>query len=223
MNIAIISDIHGNSFVLEQALKQINGNGINQIYFLGDAVNYYPDCNEVIELLKEYKVKCIKGNHDFMVQSNEVIEEKRALVYKLENTRKNITKKNLAILKSWPSNIELTLFGKKILMVHGSPSNKFYGYIYPDTDLSIFKTEEFDFVFTGHTHHSMIRKYNSTVYVNPGSIGMPRDFGLQFSYATMNVENMEVKIEKLKIEKEKIVFLYKSEVHSAVLELLDRK
>ena len=61
--IYIISDIHGNIDALKKFFKSIYLKPEDKIYALGDYVGYYYHPNECLNLLRKYKVNCIKGNH----------------------------------------------------------------------------------------------------------------------------------------------------------------
>lgn len=64
INIAVISDIHGNLIALNEVLNDIQGKKIDQIYCLGDLVDFAPWGNEVIEMIRSSGIPCILGNHD---------------------------------------------------------------------------------------------------------------------------------------------------------------
>jgi predicted phosphodiesterase len=49
MNIAVISDIHGNIFALKAVLEDIKNRNVDTIICLGDLVGYGPFPNEVID------------------------------------------------------------------------------------------------------------------------------------------------------------------------------
>ena len=59
MKIALISDIHGNYDALKEVFKQIDKLKIEEVYCLGDIVNYYYEPDKCIDLLIKKKVKCI--------------------------------------------------------------------------------------------------------------------------------------------------------------------
>src|SRR4051794_22393293 len=68
MRVAVISDIHANADALAAVLQHIPAD--RDIWFLGDAVGYYPDFRIVLDQLEGlYRSKrlqyWIKGNHDF--------------------------------------------------------------------------------------------------------------------------------------------------------------
>ncbi|MDP6439108.1 MAG: metallophosphoesterase family protein, partial [Candidatus Brocadiia bacterium] len=47
---AIISDIHANKEALEGVLRTISGQGVDEIWCLGDIVGYGPDPNDCVDL-----------------------------------------------------------------------------------------------------------------------------------------------------------------------------
>ena len=66
MMIGVFSDAHGNEpgfykcydFLLKHS---------DIIYYLGDAVGYFPLSNKIIDTLRTNPVNCLKGNHDAML------------------------------------------------------------------------------------------------------------------------------------------------------------
>ena len=62
-------------------------------------------------------------------------------------------------------------------MVHGSPNDYTYGRVYPDSDLSIFDCNQYNYIFMGNTHRPFIRNHNNVNFINVGSCGLPRDHG----------------------------------------------
>ena len=60
---AIISDIHGNLEALDTVLNDIQEQGIEEIFCLGDVIGYGPNPRECIDRCREFKV-CLLGNHD---------------------------------------------------------------------------------------------------------------------------------------------------------------
>lgn len=67
-NIAVVSDIHGNSCALKSFINEIRNRDTQYIIILGDLLTYGCDPNRVVELLNELQQErhClfIKGNHD---------------------------------------------------------------------------------------------------------------------------------------------------------------
>lgn len=65
MRYLVLSDIHANLPALEAVLLHAKQRGYDDVIFLGDAVGYYPQANEVIRRLIELAPSvAIVGNHD---------------------------------------------------------------------------------------------------------------------------------------------------------------
>ncbi|MHB1955546.1 MAG: metallophosphoesterase family protein, partial [Sulfobacillus sp.] len=63
MKIAIVSDIHGNL----AALKAFPEAGYDQLWCLGDLVDYGPRPREVIQWVQKNAAVAVRGNHDHAV------------------------------------------------------------------------------------------------------------------------------------------------------------
>jgi predicted phosphodiesterase len=63
MAVALISDLHSNTEALDKVLADIQGQGIKDIFCLGDLVGYGPNPAEVVEKAMEWKI-VLMGNHD---------------------------------------------------------------------------------------------------------------------------------------------------------------
>ena len=63
MKRALISDIHSNLEALDAVLTDVRGQGIEDVYCLGDVVGYGPNPRECIDKIMKCKV-CLLGNHD---------------------------------------------------------------------------------------------------------------------------------------------------------------
>ena len=221
--IGILSDAHGNHYAFERAINILREIGVNEIIFLGDAVGYIPSIKVVDYLMSmPGKIKCIRGNHEDML-IHENFNEAQDQVYQLRKTKSSMNEACIDFISSWDiSYTKNTLVGK-LLFVHGSPNDPTFGYVYPDSDLSIFDTDA-DFVFMGHSHYPFIRKHQKTTYINVGSCGLPRDDGRYGSAAVFDTEKGVAKIIRFDIRGPSANTLAEiPDVHSAVKDLLDRK
>ncbi|MBF7091571.1 metallophosphoesterase family protein [Flavobacterium sp. ALJ2] len=195
-NIAIISDIHGNLPALEVVLEDIKQRKIEQIYCLGDLVDFAPWHNEVIELIKELEIPCLMGNHDERIAFDHEVtplpkhnpEERVARVNGINYTKQSIKPENKAFLKNLPERflLNFTTSGKetKVLLVHGSTRSN-DEYIYENHNLtdvqSMLAQEKVDIIIMGHTHKPYVRHIEATTaspagtLVNSGSVGRSRE------------------------------------------------
>jgi putative phosphoesterase len=188
-SLAIISDIHGNLPALKAVLQDIDNQGVQEVICLGDLVGYYCDHNEVVELLQEREIPCIMGNHDYaLAYNNGVISTSktctRILKWQLDNTEPS----NIEYLKSLKSSYQLSLGAKQVLCVHGGLDDFVEEYVF---DISAEYLKKFSFakdvLLTGHTHIPSYKKYwSGALWINPGSVGQPRDFDNRSSYAVLN-------------------------------------
>jgi hypothetical protein len=54
-----------------------------------------------------------------------------------------------------------------------------------------------DIVMIGHSHIPMVRTVNGTVFINPGSVGQPRDDDPRASYALLDTSDFHVEIHRV--------------------------
>jgi putative phosphoesterase len=221
--IGLVSDAHGNSQAFDQAVALLLAQGAQRLYFLGDAIGYVPSV-AVLDSLARLgdRVQCIRGNHEAMLLE-ERSDASRECVYQLEALRPKLTPAQLAMMASWPVFLNEVIDGQKVLLVHGSPSNPTYGYVYPDTDLSDFCLDV-DWVFMGNTHHPFIRQQAGTYYVNVGSCGMPRDDGRYGSAALLDTKARSARILRFDITAESSQILQQfPTVHPSVRDVYERR
>ncbi len=175
---AIISDIHGNYEALKQVMNEIDHLGITEIYCLGDVVGYYSQVNECCVLLKEKKVRCLMGNHDWYMISETSCERSKSVMDCLNYQKKIITSDNL----KWIATFPVIIKANNISMVHGGWNNPIDEYINPSAEY--FEGIEGEFFASGHTHKQIICDYGDKKYCNPGSVGQPRDADNRAGFAT---------------------------------------
>ncbi|MBU4057324.1 metallophosphoesterase family protein, partial [Patescibacteria group bacterium] len=85
----------------------------------------------------------------------------------------------------------------RLFMTHASPHSMTE---YLDSREKIehaFKDSRADVVIFGHTHKPRIEKIGNAIYINPGSVGEPRDGNADASYAILDTQTMEAKIERI--------------------------
>jgi putative phosphoesterase len=191
MKIAVISDIHGNVEALSTFFKDVDSENVDTIICLGDLVGYGPYPNEVISLIKEKHILCIKGNYDNSVVDKEYsyIRETALNSFSLPWTVSELTEENRLFLQNLPSNITLNVNDKKLLFVHGSP-NKINEYLLKDSDntINIMNSISEDILFCAHTHLPDMKEFNNKLYINCGSIGKPKIGRPNITYCLFNID-----------------------------------
>ncbi|MGL5049002.1 MAG: metallophosphoesterase family protein [Fusobacteriaceae bacterium] len=199
MKIAVISDIHSNIYSLKAVLKDIEKNKIKQIYCTGDLVGYHTHPNEVIELIKKNKIKCVLGNHDLKaiigkkinlsnIDKNDI---KKAII--TNYTLENISFESTQFLKSLPKELVIRISGKKIKLVHGSP-RAIDEYLEENSEVAveIMKNLESDILICGHTHKAYYKYYDKKILINAGSIGKPKKGFPQSEYIILDFTSNKV-------------------------------
>ena len=221
--IGLLSDAHGNGKAFDRGIKLLLEQGAERLYFLGDAIGYIPSVTvlESINLLG-HRVKCIRGNHEAMLLE-EKLDPERENIYQLDALRSVLTSHQLMMMSSWPVLHRESFNSLSILIVHGSPTNPTFDYVYPDTDLARFSPEA-DFVFMGNTHHPFVRQHAGKCYVNVGSCGMPRDDGRYGSVALFDTKLKTVRILRFDITLESKEILDNfSMIHPSVRDVYKRR
>lgn len=224
--IGLISDAHGNPYALVRILQELTRRQVHRIFFLGDAVGYLPGGAEVLRLLIEGNITCVKGNHDAMLLGERPCEEELDAIYRLNDTKALLPNHFLEVMRAWPEKIILVdeKTRRRAMLVHGGPKEPLDEYIYADTDLTYFDELSVDYIFIGQTHRPFIRNFGKTIVANVGSCGLPRDVGNLASGAIFNPTSGSVEIIRREFDVNEMVKIYggKDSIHPLVLEVLQR-
>ena len=220
MKIGIFSDAHGNIEALKKAYSFFANENVDDVYFIGDAVGYLPYGLEVIDFLMENKIKCIKGNHEAMLLGELPIKIENKSIYCLDKIASKISSQQISFISAWPHYYELFYNNAKTLLVHGSPTNFLNGYVYPDTDLKTFVNTSYDKIVMGHTHRPFIKKQEDKIFINTGSVGLPRDVGNLSSVLIMDLKNSTQNIYRFLFNE--TGFIKNNEVHQLTKDCLIR-
>ena len=189
MLLGVVSDIHCNIEALDAALAAM-GDRVDDVLVAGDAVYEYRLSNEVVERVREIGAPYVLGNHELVLLSPAGAPAR---------ARPEVRASNLDFLATVPTRLELTIGGRRLLMVHGSPWEPYNDYLYEsspgwarcdDDDLG-------DILVLGHTHVPMAARKGRTLVVNPGSVSEPRgpDPDRRGSYAIVDTDALEAWVE----------------------------
>ncbi len=230
MRVLVVSDIHGNLEALRAVLSAARG--WNEVVVLGDLVDYGPWPGEVIDEVRGLGARVVRGNHDHAVGYGvdcRCGEETHWLsTWFRENvTLKLISPRDREWLASLPVKLELDLDGLKATVVHGSPSDPLYGYLYPwlgkeeicralmgRKPLRLTPAREGGgrdqgcprgLYLVGHTHVQFTLTLQGAKIVNPGSAGQPRDGEPRAAYAILDTEKGTVELTRVEYNVGKVV------------------
>lgn len=186
MKIGIVSDLHCNERGLARALDLMGD--VDELVCLGDSIYDFRFSNEVVRRLREREAAVILGNHEEGFLGPQGARAR---------ARQDVDRALLDWLARQPHRRELTLAGKRLLLVHSTPWEPRGTYVYPHSALlERFGEAEADFVLYGHTHCQLVRRVGRVLVVNPGSAGEARDTnnGRQLSCAVLDTVSEEVTI-----------------------------
>lgn len=207
MQLLILSDIHGNlaalSSVLADAFERFEPDGIA---LLGDVIDYGMRSNEVIEVLQTLPVPLVCalwGNHeDAVLNSNYVKFSSERGIASAKRTAEHLSDEARAWLTRLDGKEGRAVFkwdAKNVLAIHGNKEDPLWGTLAPIQE-SYDEYGFYDVVLSGHSHipHAFTigshvddpsrRNKKMITFINPGSVGQPRDHDPRASYGLWDTE-----------------------------------
>jgi putative phosphoesterase len=179
MRVGLIADTHGNLVALDEVLAELDRDGVDLLVCLGD-VAAGPQPAETVDRLRELGAPVVMGNWDAHLLGHERAvpgELAPILVDICAWSGDQLSADQRAYMSSFEPTLELELAdGVKLLAFHGSPrscDDAIYATT-PDEELEQLATGYDATVFAGaHTHFQLFRRFGESVFVNPGSVGLP--------------------------------------------------
>jgi len=226
MLLAIISDVHANVHALSAVLADIETSGADQVLCLGDLVGYNSFPRETLSLLRDRDVRSVHGNHDLMALNRIPDDGCGSLGRKaIRWTRGVLTEEDWWYLAALPAELhEQDAF----LCVHSAPGDalirlerteQFGGEAeglmeaYPSVRVC----------FTGHTHRQHVvvvtpdgeiqrsggvdaeLPRDAICFVNPGTVGHPRDSDPRAAYALFDCDAWRVSFRRVAYDGEPLL------------------
>lgn len=210
--IIALTDIHSNLSALKAVIVDIENRLYNPdcIVILGDIVNYGLRPNEVIKeiitLSQRYRIPVnLFGNHEkalFDGDTSHFSTDRGRIVLEYTRTRLSDESKNYLLEHLYQTGMkEMNVDGKLVLFIHGSLTDPFWGKM-TDEEMSKQIYAKYDYVISGHSHvpnltekfyedksKSEYRNKKRTVFLNPGSVGQPRNHNPRAQYLFVDFEN----------------------------------
>lgn len=207
MQIAVISDIHGNIEAFTTVLKDIELQAVDKIISLGDNIGYGADSEAVIQQMIANRIPSILGNHELACVNKKVYkwyigDVKRSL----DDTLSKLSPSSVAYLEG----LTVNLSQYQAFFVHGFWPDSVRHYLHQisnDELLQAFKKIKESICFLGHTHRlCLIFSEDSNIQVqrlnpglvqlekdkkymiNAGSVGQPRDGDPRAKYVIWDTE-----------------------------------
>jgi putative phosphoesterase len=185
MRLGIVADVHCDARLLEIAAREMTDAGADEILLAGDAHYEYRFSNEVTEVIREYGMRYIAGNHERGLMSPAGQRAREA---------PQVRKSNLDLVAGIPATMQTVASGRRLLMVHGCPWPPYDRYLTPgDPDFRQCAELGADILVMGHTHIPLCLRVGGTLVINPGSLGFSHDPGGHdlMSYAMLDTATGE--------------------------------
>ena len=203
MRLGVLSDIHANADALAAVLAQARQCGVERLLFLGDLIGYYYRPLEVLELLEEWPLQMIQGNHERMLAAAAKTPDEAERIQErygsgITEALLQLTAEQVAMFAALPARKEVVIEGVRILLCHGSPWNP-DEYIYPDAPGRVLERcaeEGQDFILMGHTHWQFTCDVGGNTVINPGSVGQARDEGGLAKWAIVSLPEKEFTLQQ---------------------------
>lgn len=192
----LISDTHSNLEALQAVLADAD---FDRVAFLGDAVDYGPDPEAVVDILQDAAGKSgllVQGNHDQGVatppEDFDPAWWSPVATDTMGYSRERLRTEQLSFLGGLPltAEIDLGVLGRALLC-HGAPTSN-REYVWPDLPEKALRallgesTRAFDYLLVGHSHLQFTRRLRNLTVANPGSAGQPRDGNPKAAYAVID-------------------------------------
>ncbi|TVQ52564.1 MAG: metallophosphoesterase [Spirulina sp. DLM2.Bin59] len=232
MKIAVLSCIHGNFEALNAVLRDLDHQGAEEIYCLGDLVGYGPHPNAVVEMIRSLDIPTCQGcwDEDIVEGLNAcecsypslLAEARGKLAHEWTNARIHEE------VRDYLAQLPLTLKRDDLCFAHGSPQNQ-HEYLMPEMNafaaLERVLAVDARILFCGHTHVPYVRTLEAGTMtvrlhhtpdqreqafttplrriVNVGSVGEPRHGRPNATYVIYDTDGDQITLREVEYDYEK--------------------
>lgn len=232
----ILSDIHGNVSALNAVLSDCRSEVFNGVLLLGDCIDYGMRSNEIIRILAQLEESAwqnkilvhIWGNHEKLAIDKDLsrlssdrgreIARYTADHLSVDSYDYILSRMNRAGME------EFEICGLRGLAVHGSLQEPYWKAILPDDLRGDYG--KYDLVLGGHSHYShcfthfypvddaALRNKKAVMFINPGSVGQPRNQNPFAQYAVLSLPSKRVELRAVEYDVTYEQSLYPDEIDS---------
>ena len=218
----ILSDIHGNVSAFDAVLAECQDESFAGVILLGDCIDYGMRSNEIIQkMIKLNKTKWqdmnivnIWGNHEKLVIDKDLerLSSERGRVV-AEYTAKQLIPESVNYIQTGMNRDgvqEFKIDELRCLAVHGSLEDHYWKAIEPENLRGEYSG--YDMVFSGHSHYShcftyfyqietpKMRNKKAVTFVNPGSVGQPRNQNPYAQYAVAYFPSRRIELRAIEYD-----------------------
>jgi predicted phosphodiesterase len=205
VRVAVISDVHGNLAALEAVLAEIDAEGVDEIWCLGDMTGYGARPAECVALVRARAAICLAGNHDLVVRGDLGVDSFTADAAEAAAfARDHMPPDELEWLRT------LAPLGERadVEMYHASIRDPVWEYVLSEeTAIGCLSRQRKDLALVGHSHVALavhlergrlqggLAKADHTCsfaerpwLLNPGSVGQPRDRDARAAWLLLDLD-----------------------------------
>jgi diadenosine tetraphosphatase ApaH/serine/threonine PP2A family protein phosphatase len=190
--VAVISDVHANWHALEAVLEEVDREGPDELWCLGDLVGYGPRPNPCCVAVERRAAICLAGNHDLgVLGAIDLGEFAGDAAVAARWTRGVLAEGSRAFLES----LESSGTRERAELFHASPRDPVWEYVLSAEAAHVaLELTDAPLVLVGHSHVPLAITLHEGVLdgglapdgtdvplapgrrlLNPGSVGQPRD------------------------------------------------
>jgi putative phosphoesterase len=173
------------------------GTAPSKIIVAGDLVGYGPKPNEVIDLVEGIGALSIRGNHDQSVIDCDYSRMNPHAAEAARWTSRIITPNNLKRLNSLRRFEIIEIEGRRIGLHHGSPEDPDEYVMDESRAKELLRRSDFDIIVCGHTHVPMLVSQNGKLFLNPGSVGQPRDGNPAAAFMELDLRTLRAVLHRI--------------------------
>lgn len=213
MKLAVLSDIHGNVPALEAVLEDIERWTPDEIIVNGDLVSRGPYSLECLDLVRRTfpGVHLLTGNHEtYVLRCVDIPADIESPTKDIDRFADwTVGKLGVAIeeLRNWGDHLDFTDLdeGASAHITHGSRLGNRDGISTntSDNDLPEKLGDPRDLFIGSHTHKPLLRRFNSTLVVNTGSVGQPMDSDPRAAYGRFYLQGGQWQARVVRIDYDK--------------------
>lgn len=172
----VIGDVYCDHIQLERALVHLRSFNPEVLLCVGDIADGVGNFERCVELLRNYDVVTVKGNHDRWL-----VTTRNDMDRKIPNLTwpEDVSRETLKFIETLPVTMDFITPQGKALLCHGvgdydmggiEPGKKWYD-IHSLTSLNdLVDAGKYTFMINGHTHVPMVESFREFVIINAGTI-----------------------------------------------------
>ncbi len=223
MRYFVLSDIHSNVEALEACIQRAKEAGYEGVLCCGDLVGYGPNPVEAIDMMRTLNAVTIRGNHDRVAagldEAAQFNSHARRAVYWTRAVLPQPYREYLENLPVGPLDID-----EDAQLVHGAITHE-DDYIFTEVDANEnFPLAKKHLTFFGHSHFPVVFSADGAgnsilatsyefdefgavkcesgkkLFVNPGSVGQPRDGDPRASFAIWDQDRARIEFYRVEYD-----------------------